>query len=260
MPDAPSPAQESTIEARSRRWLTFVVVLISVCGVVALGVTAIAVRSTGTNDPFEKIKYVSATILPLLASWVGTILAFYFSKESLMAATQSVTDLSKTLTGLDKLKSISVREKMRPLGAITFDQVAKGGESKLKLSDLLKRYSGMERIIILDEGKAVRFLIYRSMIERYLSRILTDPNLLPQGGLQAADLTLQHLLESDADTRTLFETSFGFVKEDATLADAKQVMDKIPKCQDVFVTATGARNVPLIEWVTNNTILENAKL
>src|SRR5215470_1127822 len=109
VPDATGIVQESTIEAKSRRWLTFVVVLISVSGIVALGIAGIIVKTVGANDPFEKIKYVSATILPLLASWVGTILAFYFSKENLVAATQSVTDLTKALGGMDKLKAISVR-------------------------------------------------------------------------------------------------------------------------------------------------------
>jgi hypothetical protein len=259
MPDTPSPPQESTIEAKSRRWLTFVVVIISVTGVVALGITTLVVKSPGTNDPFEKVKYVSATILPLLASWVGTILAFYFSKENLMAATQSVTDLSKAITGIDKLKSIPVREKMRPLSEIKFEQVLNGGEAKVKLSDLLKKYTNVERIIILDDKNVVRFLIYKSMVERYLSRIATDPALLP-AGVAIADLTLKHLFDSDSQMRVLFETSFGFVRVDATLADAKQVMDKIPKCQDVFVTQTGDPKEPIIGWVTDNAILENAKL
>jgi hypothetical protein len=259
MPDSSAPAQESTLEARSRRWLTFVVVIISVTGVVALGVTTLVVKSPGTNDPFEKVKYVSATILPLLASWVGTILAFYFSKENLMAATQSVTDLSKAITGIEKLKSIPVREKMRPLGAITFEQIPGGDESKVKLSDLLKKYANTERIIILDEKKAVRFLIYKSMVERYLSRIATAAVASPQG-VGIGDLALKHLLDSDAQMRGMFETSFGFVGATATLADAKQVMDKIAKCQDVFVTETGDSKEPIIGWVTDNTILENAKL
>jgi len=256
--DATGVVQESTIEAKSRRWLTFVVVLISVSGIVALGITGIIVKS-GASDPFEKIKYVSATILPLLASWVGTILAFYFSKENLVAATQSVTDLSKALGGMDKLKAISVREKMRPLGAITAEQVPNGNEASLKLSAVLAKYSKWERIIILSEKNVVRFLIYKSMVERYLSHVATGAVAAP-AGVAIAELTLEHLLDSDAGLRTLFQTSFGFVRSDATLADAKQVMDKITKCQDVFVTETGNSSDPLVGWITDNTILENAKV
>ena len=259
MPDSNGVVQESTIEAKSRQWLTFVVVVISVCGVVALGVVGLVSKTAATADPFERIKYVSATVLPLLASWVGTILAFYFSKENLVAATQSVTDLSKALGGMDKLKSISVREKMRPLGAITAEQVPNGNEATLKLSALLAKYSKFERIIILSDKNVVRFLIYKSMVERYLSQMATNPAAAPQG-VAVADLTLKHLLDSDAALKTFFQTSFGFVRSDATLADAKRVMDNISKCQDVFVTETGNSSDPIVGWITDNTILENAKV
>jgi len=259
VPDETGIVQESTIEAKSRRWLTFVVVLISVSGIVALGIAGIVAKSGAATDPFEKIKYVSATILPLLASWVGTILAFYFSKENLVAATQSVTDLSKALGGIDKLKAISVREKMRPMGAITFESVPNGNESSLKLSALLAKYTSLERIIIVSEKNVVRFLIYKAMVERYLSHVATGTVAAPQG-VAVADLTLKHLLDSDAGLRALFQTSFGFVRSDATMADAKKVMDNIAKCQDVFVTDTGNSSDPIVGWITDNTILENAKV
>lgn len=259
MPDTAAPTQESTIEAQSRRWLTLIMVVVSVSGVVTLAILALlAGRPTG-DAAFERVKYVFATILPLLASWVGTILAFYFSKENFIAATQSVSDLSKTIAGMDKLKAIPVRDKMKPLSAITFEQVPMGDEPKRKLSDLLNKYSIIERIIILDEKSVVRFLIYKSMIERYLSKIATGAAATPSGST-IQDLSLKDLLDSDAQMRRLFEQSFGFVPASATLGDAKQVMDKVDRCNDVFVTPTGSPSEPIIGWVTDNTIIENAKI
>jgi hypothetical protein len=117
----------------------------------------------------------------------------------------------------------------------------------------------VERIIIFDDKNVVRFLIYKSMVERYLSRIATDPALL-RSGVAIVDLTPKPLLDSDPQTRVVFETSFRFVRVDATLADAKQVMDKTSKGQDVFVTQTGDSKKPIIGWVTDNVILENAKV
>src|SRR2546423_754811 len=58
----------------------------------------------------EMIRYVFASIIPLLGSWMGTILAFYFSRDSLAAATQSVRDLTQAVTG-DRLKTVPVKEK-----------------------------------------------------------------------------------------------------------------------------------------------------
>lgn len=252
------PVQESNLEAQSRRWLTFFVVLIGVLGVVALGITALLARSTGPSDTlFERLKYVSATILPLLATWVGTILAFYFSKENLAAATQSVTELSKTLGSLEKLKSLPVSQKMRPFSAVTFDQVDAGAEDTLLLSALLKKYANIERIIILDHINVVRLLIYKSMVEHYISQVATGAP-APKSGHSLDKLTLKDLVDSSSDLLQMFTTSFGFVAVSATLADAKQVMAKIPKCGDVFVTQTGQASEHLLGWVTDNLIAENS--
>lgn len=260
MPESTTPNQESAVEAQSRRWLTLIIVAISVSGVVALAILALILGHPKENvDVLDRIKLVSATILPLLGSWVGTILAFYFSKENFMAATQSVSDLSKSVAGIDKLKSVPVRDKMKPLSAITVEQVPAGDEIKRKLSDLLTKYSTTERIIILDEKSVVRFLIYKSMVERYISRIVTGVA-TPPAGVDIKDLSLKNLLDSDPQMKQLFEHSFGFVGASATLADAKLVMDNIDKCGDVFVTQTGIANEPIIGWITDDIIMDNAKI
>jgi len=85
----------------------------------------------------ETTKYVFGTLLPLLGTWVGTILAYYFSMENLAAATQSVTDLAKTVTAMDKLRAVLVRDKMRPLAKSIIETVKPGDETNVKLVDLL---------------------------------------------------------------------------------------------------------------------------
>jgi hypothetical protein len=74
------------------------------------------------------------------------------------------------------------------------------------------------------------------------------------------DLTLSSLFQSDPQMYQLFRKSFGFVSVDATLGDAKLVMEKIDKCGDVFVTQSGKLSEPLLGWVTDSTIIENSKL
>jgi deoxyribose-phosphate aldolase len=94
------------------------------------------------------------------------------------------------------------------------------------------------------------------MIERFLSQVATNMVTVTSGHT-IDKLTLKDLLVASPDAQ-LFKTSFGFVSVEATLADAKQVMDKIPKCNDVFVTATGKATEPLVGWITDNVISENA--
>jgi len=56
------------------------------------------------------------------------------------------------------------------------------------------------------------------------------------------------------------EHSIDTVREDATLADVKALMEKNPHCQDVFVTKGGGRNEPVLGWITNAIVEENTKL
>ena len=248
---------DSDLERSSRRVLTFLIVSLSVVGVVVLSCVVIVMDRTP-----DTLKLVYASVLPLLASWVGTILAFYFSKENFLAATQSVTEMTKAVTGVEKLKAIPVREKMRPLSQITYQQVLPADDDKVKLSDLQKTFAKVDRIPILDDKLVVRFLIYRGMIDKYLSRFTPGGATAPSGR-PVAELTLKDLVNSDPDWKRTFENSFGFVAETATLAEAKAVMDvldKIYKCNDVFVTKTGKRDEGILGWITDNKIAENARV
>ncbi len=95
------------------------------------------------------------------------------------------------------------------------------------------------------------------MVDRYLATYQLSQ--VPGAGAAAA-LTLKSLLDSDVNKNKIFENSFVFVSQDATLADAKLKMEALKNCNDVFVTMTGQREEPLLGWVTDNTIAENSKV
>jgi len=103
------------------------------------------------------------------------------------------------------------------------------------------------------------------MIRQYLSNFVPGMGgALPAGRTSAADLTLKDLLDSDTKLAAMFESSFAFVSESATLADAKAEMERVQQatgsCNDVFVTRTGARAEPVVGWVTDNTIAANSRV
>ena len=81
--------------------------------------------------------------------------------------------------------------------------------------------------------------------------------------LKLADL----ILLADGQLAPLFKSSFSLIKESATLADAKAAMDSMTSapgvtgnCYDIFVTATGSASDPVLGWITNDIINENAKV
>jgi len=220
---------------------------------VMLTMTVLSTVVLATNwKNAEIVRYVFASIIPLLASWMGTILAFYFSRDSLAAATQSVRDLTQAVTGMDKLKTIPVKDKMRPLKDIKCEKIDPADDKNKKLSDLVQ---GVERIPILNSQSVLRYLIYKAMIDKYLAQ-LDRQTFTPD---KVAALTLADLL-ADVTMKKLFESTFAFVSLTATLADAKREMEAIDKCGDVFVTSTGKKDEPILGLITDNTIIENLRV
>ena len=47
---------------------------------------------------------------------------------------------------------------------------------------------------------------------------------------------------------------------DATLADAKDLLDKNPQCLDILVTQDGTKNGTVVGWITNVMVLNAATI
>jgi hypothetical protein len=231
-----------------REWLATIVVLISVVAVGVLGAMAIRHDSTQAKD-------ILTMILPMIGTWVGTVLAFYFGKEQLEAATRSVTAIARELTPEEKLRSIKVTEKMIPKNAA---YVAKHDPDKLTLLDAvagLDKEKKGNRLPVLTSDDKPRYVIHRSTIDRFIAKAAA-------GGKTAGELqqlTLDSLINDPAFTPSLGNT-FAVVPENATLADAKRAMESFPSCQDVFITPTGTSNEPMSGWITNVIIESNSRV
>src|SRR6266404_5075879 len=88
--------------------LAYVVVVLAFIGIFWLARTVLG----ATKDNQDNVKYVFGAILPLLGTWVGTVLAHYFQKENLAAATQSITSLASKVAGTDKLQATLAKDVM----------------------------------------------------------------------------------------------------------------------------------------------------
>ncbi len=246
----------STSRREPRFWLAIIVLVVSIA-VVAVLAAIVLLR----GEELETAKYVFAVVLPLLGTWVGTVLAYYFSGKNFESASRSVERMAEKLTPMEKLESIPARLKMIPKAQMVLLNItARKPLDKIKIvDDILQTLirKKRNRLPILDENDYPKYIIHRSMVDKYL----TQKNI--EGGLstdQLKKLSLKDLLDDDEKLRRLFETSFVTIKEDANLADAKIEMDKVENCLDVFVTRNGTRNEPVIGWLTNLIITESAKV
>jgi len=72
----------------SRRDQIAMIVLVSaIGGLVVLAATIICLDKASAKEVFN-------SLLPMFGTWVGTLLAFYFSKDNFEAATRSVTNMA----------------------------------------------------------------------------------------------------------------------------------------------------------------------
>jgi len=200
---------------------------------------------------------------------VGTVLAHYFQKENLTAATQSITDLASKVAGADKLQSVPVKNVMiRPEAIKTLPDSLIGQENKgIKLSDVIAQLQvepKRDRLPLFkgnQKSGPAAGVIHLSTINTFISKKKKPPE----------ELSLDDLInDTEFKFKAVFDNSFGLVDENATLARAKAVMENLGQkiraagadgdCYDVFVTATGDAKEPVLGWITNDIINGNAKV
>jgi SHS2 domain-containing protein len=224
----------------THRWkLALIITTLSIAGISLVAGLVIFFA----DDKAVASQSVLTSVLPLLAAWVSTVLAYYYSSESIEAATKSVKEL---MSPDEKLKTYPVVEEMIKLHEMVYFIYSEDLKVK-EMLDTLKASGKGKRYPFLTEEKQPKFILHKSAIDEALVELSCDGHEIPQ-------LTLKDLFEKVEGLKELAETSFGIVGEEATLADAKAEMQRIESAQDVFVTTTGGKDGKVIGWVTNRLI------
>lgn len=256
MSDSTQPSEAEAI-ARSKigRHVTY----FALTATVLLGAMAIiaAFQVNDVEKRFGFIKDVLTIILPLIGTWVGTVLAFYFSRENFVAAARQTADLVRQLTPEQRLQSIPVTAVMLDMSAPTttrFVLPTQEDAEKCKLkSDLIDarmQRNNRNRLPIVDDAGRVLFVVHRSIIDKFLVKRAEG------GGTSLADATLKDLL-AEAELKAIF-LSFATVGKNSTLIAVKQAMDGNPNCSDAFVTEDGTKGSRALGWITNVIVQENS--
>ncbi|HPS72513.1 MAG TPA: hypothetical protein PLM70_09680 [Bacteroidales bacterium] len=224
--------------------------IVSATFVVGITVLLISIFVKKDND----MSFIGQTLLPLWATWVGTILAFYFGKSNFEAATKSYQDIIKSLTPEEKMASIKVQNVMIPYNKISF---LKYEESLTKkIVDIIhdSNFKEYNRFAFINDNKILQYMIHRISFTNFLTEEAIK-------GKNVTEITFQDFItESKKSNNETCLKESGFISISANLLDAKVKMDSIKDCKDVFVTTTGSETEPILGLITNNTIFDNAKV
>ena len=229
--------------------VVFAFTTISVLGVAALIVAVW--KPDAANDTFGHIKDIFSILLPVIGTWVGVVLAFYFGKDNFEAAARSTASLVRQLTPDEKLRSISVKDAMLPIEKAITLPLNEDNKTILLKKDMiaLLEQNNKERLPMLDAQGCVVYLAHKSTINDFIrkSQDAAPPNTDPSLADMLADTELAVKL-----------VSFGTLRQTATLSETKVIMDNVAKCADVFITGDGTRKTKALGWITDSDVQKQA--
>jgi hypothetical protein len=238
---------------QERNTVAVTVLAVSGGGIIAFAVVALI------ENPGEAMNIFNV-LLPVLGTWVGTVLAFYFSRQNFVAASQSVTEMARQVSAPPGLGGPKyVKEKMIPLKTmVVYSYEGDKGESreeiakKIAIESLLSVYKAGEktRLPVLDRQKRPIYVIQWKEIDKYWAGQAS----IPRGSLQEMFDNVPGMKD-----RFSYATGFVTVKPDDTLAEAEKKMKAVHDCKDAIVTATGTADDAVIGWLTDAIIRESAK-
>jgi hypothetical protein len=237
----------------------FSLTTVGILGLAAiLAAVFVGKEDVGAADKrFGLIRDTFTMLLPVLGTWVGTVLAFYFSRENFAEAAKQTANLVKQLSPEQKLEQIPVVEAM-----ISLEDMATAKYTLSKPEDTVKLWEDIvegifnkydkNRLPILDSAGRVKYVIHRSIVDKFIAEKAIS------GATDAKNLTLSDMIALD-DYRQV-AAAFGTVGKTTKLIAVKQQIDENRNCSDVFVTEDGTKNSKAVGWITNVIVAEKAKL
>jgi hypothetical protein len=254
-PPAPGAAGMSEQE-RVRSRLAPLIVSIGTLGITVLAVSMMALlvylahgeRHQQVSDKIDTLlNGVFTATLPVLATWVGTVLAFYFTNESFRQAAESTREtLAATMvqTVVGKLWGTPRVVEYEKITRKELDQdvatseAAEQAAARLKLKefdDIFRTSATASRIIVFDRKRRPIFIIRKRRM----------PAAVAEGDTLDAYLAQD---DNRADAKV-----FRFLGVGATLTDARSIVERY-RVLDIFLTETGKPDEPVKGWTTDDLV------
>lgn len=229
-------------DAALRGRIAPLVLMLGGAAIVVLAMTLIICFSvlSLTNDELKSkldtvLSGIFTATLPVFATWVGTVIAFYFTNESYRQAAQATREAATGFAAASP--NVSVR--MIPYEKIARIERPRAEVRGVPLKDVVdKMKEPVTRVIVFDATRQPVFILRQKLIPKDW---LADPSgktvddYLKAGGGENADDAIQ----------------FGYVPQTATLEAARTALRE-SKSVDIFVTATGQKTEPVVGWLTDD--------
>lgn len=189
-------------------------------------------------------------LLPMIGIWVGTVLAFYFSRENFNAAARNAERLARVGINQEQaqLQALTVGDVMIRRGQMRVFKGEKDDpmeESLTTLKLFFDEHAGLNRALILKEDRPKLVIHKSSLLER-----LQGPGVMRFATVEAEDeVTIKAFVEEPA--WSWLSHAFICVKASDSLDTVKRRMSVRDKCADAFVTETGDEAGTVVGYVSD---------
>jgi hypothetical protein len=188
---------------------------------------------------------VFATVLPVLATWVGTILAFYFGSENFRQAAQSTRDAISVTAGR------TVIDVMKPYDRIARVEVAQDPDAaNVTAKEVVGKMSqAAPRVIIFNAKRNPIYVIRASrMPSDWITRDYKEGSVITNN----PNMTIQTYLNSPENQADAVKRAYIADNASPEAALAAMVQKGV---DDLFVTKDGQDTSPTLGWAASNDLL-----
>lgn len=252
------PTVQPVDEAALRGRLAPLVIGIGTGGILVVAVAVIIGITLGAERKPDAGVYLGifSSVVPVFATWVGAVIAFFFTNESFRQAAQA----SGALRGdASETEPITAPTRMIPLGKITSIVLgapkAHAAETSADLIRTPEAGSGtyateLEEVEMAD-------LLWMFSNQTVTRLIIFDPKMRPVAVIRkklvpadlAADASLKAYFDSGQNRADAL--NFRWIPETATVGQGREVV-RLYKTADLFVSQTGQPEEPIKGWVPDD--------
>ncbi len=220
-------------------------------------ITLIILNYTSAN--FQQSKDITSLFLPIVGTWMGTVLAFYFSRENFESASKSLQQTISILSNEEKLKEIKSITVMIPVNNIKHPFTSDRSFDSLSIDEAINfmKSEKVNRLVVMDPEKKVKFVIHKSLIDEFIRAKILEEKMNPE---DLKNITIRQMYDTcDARIKEKIDQSVDYISEDSFLIRALDILNNNSYCQDIFVTKTGKKNEEVSGWITNIIVSENIR-
>jgi len=265
---------------RFLRWNIFILFALIAIVAFAIAYDTFWARIFTRGAATESAVNLLTVLLPVIGTWVGTVLTFFFSEKNFKEAKKAQAEAQQNLMKLagKEAETTSVRELMIGFGEIkgtitlkdkdvqsaTIASVAKSFE------EALQRDSLVNRVLFVSPGPSQGQGIFAGILHRSVwdevRTVVADQAIgLDFSSSSGSGSTLKDVWDLELPSRP--GTRFGdvvaanvpFLPRAATLAGAKAAFETGQGAEDAFVTQNGSAEEPILGWITNKLLLDYLK-